>query len=40
LQHFGSAKAVSAASLVDLQAVNGVSQALAKKIYDFFHPNG
>ncbi len=40
LQHFGSAKAVSAASLVDLQAVSGVSGALAKKIYDFFHPNG
>jgi excinuclease ABC subunit C len=40
LQHFGSAKAVSAASLVDLEAVNGVSRALAKKIYDFFHPNG
>jgi excinuclease ABC subunit C len=40
LQHFGSAKAVSAASLVDLEAVNGVSSALAKKIYDFFHPNG
>jgi len=40
LQHFGSAKAVSAASLVDLQAVAGVSGALAKKIYDFFHPNG
>ena len=40
LQHFGSAKAVSAASLVDLEAVNGVSGALAKKIYDFFHPNG
>ena len=40
LQHFGSAKAVSAASLVDIEAVNGVSGALAKKIYDFFHPNG
>jgi excinuclease ABC subunit C len=40
LQHFGSAKAVSAASLVDLEAVNGISRALAKKIYDFFHPNG
>jgi excinuclease ABC subunit C len=40
LQHFGSAKAVSAASLVDLEAVSGVSRALAKKIYDFFHPNG
>ncbi|MBV9571393.1 MAG: excinuclease ABC subunit UvrC [Alphaproteobacteria bacterium] len=40
LQHFGSAKAVSAASLVDLQAVSGISQALAKKIHDFFHPKG
>jgi len=38
LQHFGSAKAVSAASLVDLEAVGGVSKAMAKKIYDFFHP--
>jgi excinuclease ABC subunit C len=40
LQHFGSAKAVSAASLVDLEAVAGVSHALAKKIYDFFHATG
>jgi len=40
LQHFGSAKAVSAASLVDLEAVAGVSRTLATKIYDFFHPNG
>ncbi|HEX3810636.1 MAG TPA: excinuclease ABC subunit UvrC [Rhizomicrobium sp.] len=39
LQHFGSAKAVSAASLGDLAAVTGVSEALAKKIFDFFHPN-
>jgi len=39
LQHFGSAKAVSAASLIDLEAVQGVSGTLAKKIYDFFHPN-
>ncbi len=38
LQHFGSAKAVSAASLADLEAVGGVSSTLAKKIYDFFHP--
>jgi excinuclease ABC subunit C len=40
LQHFGSAKAVSAASLTDLEAVGGVSSALAKKIFDFFHPSG
>ncbi|HTQ14475.1 MAG TPA: excinuclease ABC subunit UvrC [Rhizomicrobium sp.] len=38
LQHFGSAKAVSAASLTDLESVGGVSRTLAKKIYDFFHP--
>jgi excinuclease ABC subunit C len=38
LQHFGSARAVAAASLTDLQSVAGVSGALAKKIYDFFHP--
>ena len=40
LQHFGSARGVSAASLSDLETVNGISGALAKKIYDFFHPNG
>jgi excinuclease ABC subunit C len=38
LQHFGSARAVSAASLADLESVGGVSGALAKKIHDFFHP--
>jgi excinuclease ABC subunit C len=37
LTHFGSSKAVAAASLADLQAVEGVSAGLAKKIYDFFH---
>jgi excinuclease ABC subunit C len=40
LQHFGSAKAVSAASLADLESVSGVSKTLAKKVYDFFHPTG
>jgi excinuclease ABC subunit C len=40
LQHFGSARAVAAASLADLEAVGGVSSALAKKIYDFFHVSG
>ena len=39
LQHFGSARAVAAASLTDLQSVEGASGTLAKKIYDFFHPN-
>jgi excinuclease ABC subunit C len=40
LQHFGSARAVSAASLADLESVGGVSKTLAKKVYDFFHPAG
>ncbi len=40
LQHFGSARAVAAASLTDLESVTGVSGTLAKKIYDFFHPGG
>jgi len=40
LQHFGSARAVSAASLADLSAVEGVNATLAKKIFDFFHPGG
>ena len=40
LQHFGSARAVAAASLTDLESVAGVSGTLAKKIYDFFHPGG
>jgi excinuclease ABC subunit C len=40
LQHFGSARAVSAASLSDLAAVSGVSETLARKIFDFFHPGG
>ena len=38
LQHFGSARAVAAASLADIETVSGVSQTMAKKIYDFFHP--
>jgi excinuclease ABC subunit C len=38
LQHFGSARAVASANLTDLESIAGVSQALAKKIFDFFHP--
>jgi excinuclease ABC subunit C len=40
LQHFGSARAVAGASLTDLSSVSGVSETLAKKIFDFFHPSG
>ena len=37
LAHFGSAKAVARANLADLKAVEGVSEGLAQKVYDFFH---
>ena len=37
LVHFGSAKAVSRAGVEDLKTVEGISQELAQKIYDFFH---
>ena len=40
LAHFGSAKAVSRAGLADLQAVEGISAALAQKVYDHFHAKG
>ena len=37
LAHFGSAKAVSRAALPDLMAVDGISQAMAETVYNFFH---
>jgi len=37
LNHFGSARAVAAAGLADLATVNGISKAVARKIYDHFH---
>ena len=37
LQHFGTAKAVSRAGLTDLMAVEGISEAVAKQIYNHFH---
>ncbi len=37
LQRFGSAKAVSRAALADLEAVPGLSTALAQQIYDHFN---
>ncbi|WP_407690138.1 excinuclease ABC subunit UvrC [Roseivivax lentus] len=40
LAHFGSAKAVSRANLADLKAVEGVSEALAERIYGYFHEKG
>ncbi|MEP5759355.1 MAG: excinuclease ABC subunit UvrC [Litoreibacter sp.] len=40
LQHFGSAKAVGRANLPDLTAVEGISEAMAQSIYDYFHEKG
>ena len=37
LAHFGSAKAVARAALPDLMAVDGISQAMAETVYNFFH---
>lgn len=37
LAHFGSAKAVTRAGLADLMAVGGISEAMARTIYDFFN---
>lgn len=36
LAHFGSAKSVRNAALADLEAVEGVSKAMAKRIHDWF----
>ncbi len=40
LHHFGTAKAVSRAGLSDLKAVEGISEAMAKSIYEHFHERG
>jgi excinuclease ABC subunit C len=40
LHHFGSAQSVARAGLADLAAVAGISTAVAKKVYDHFHPEG
>lgn len=37
LAHFGSAKAVSRAGVSDLMAVDGISEAMAQTIHDYFH---
>ncbi|MDE2301820.1 MAG: excinuclease ABC subunit UvrC [Sphingomonadales bacterium] len=40
LLHFGTASRVRAAALADLQRAPGVSAAVARTVYDFYHPNG
>ena len=37
LAHFGSAKAVARAGLSDLMAAPGVSEAVARRVHEFFH---
>ena len=39
LHHFGSARGVSEAGIKDLEVVDGISRAMAIKIYDWFHSN-
>ena len=38
--HFGSARSIARASVADLARVDGISQAVARTIYDHFHPEG
>ena len=38
LHHFGAAQSVATAGIKDLETVEGVSGAMARKIYDWFHP--
>jgi excinuclease ABC subunit C len=40
LMHFGTAKAVRGAALEDLEKAPGISKAMARGIYDYFHPGG
>jgi excinuclease ABC subunit C len=40
LMHFGTARAVKGAALEDLERTPGISKAMARQLYDFFHPGG
>ena len=40
LHHFGSARAVADAPLVDLEKVGGIDRNVARRIRDHFHPDG
>ena len=40
LHHFGTAKAVSRAAVEDLMAVDGISESIARQIYNHFHESG
>ena len=38
LLHYGTASKVRAAALEDLKRTPGISEAVARRIYDFYHP--
>src|ERR1700741_5477597 len=40
LMHGGTARAVKSAALDDLEHAPGISKAMARQIYDYFHPRG
>src|SRR4051794_17143063 len=40
LMHFGTARAVKGAALDDLERAPGISKAMARQLYDYFHPRG
>jgi excinuclease ABC subunit C len=40
LMHFGTARAVKNAALDDLERAPGISSAIARQLYDYFHPAG
>ena len=40
LMHFGTARAVKGAALEDLEKAPGISSAMARQLYDYFHPGG
>ena len=40
IENIGDILESAGASLADLSSVSGVSETLARKIFDFFHPGG
>ena len=40
LMHFGTARAVKSAGLEDLEKAPGINKAMARQLYDYFHPRG
>jgi excinuclease ABC subunit C len=40
LHHFGSARSVARAGLADLERVEGISKAVARRVYEHFHDGG